>query len=62
MTDCRTFATREDAETTVARLLGWEAEPVEVTLEDRGQVWVIACREEDRPGQDLFLRSDGWVR
>ncbi len=49
------FATEADAELEIAKLRGWNAEPVKVERDPGEFVWLIEC------GAGTFLREDGFV-
>lgn len=60
--DYQTFATRQDAQSEIEKMLGWSAEPVQLVLpedpnaDEDGNAWVIQC------DGDKYLRRDGYVR
>lgn len=59
--DAQTFDTKQEAESEIAKMHGWNAEPVQVIMhaDENGNMperWLIKCDGY------TFLRTDGFVR
>jgi hypothetical protein len=60
--DYQTFDSKEDAEGTISRMLGWIAKAVQIQLpsptdpQELVDTWVVEC------DGGLYLRDDGFIR